>query len=99
MMLRIHLPFHLRGLAGATGEVELEPLELVTQRTILDALEAKYPQLRGTIREHGTLRRRAFIRFFACQQDVSNDDPDAPLPAAIAAGEEAFLVIGALSGG
>lgn len=98
-MPRVHLPFHLRNLAGVTGEVELEITGVVTQRSLLDALEARYPQLRGTIREHETLRRRAFIRFFACQQDVSNDDPDAPLPDAIASSAEAFLVIGALSGG
>ncbi|WP_254509828.1 hypothetical protein [Anatilimnocola floriformis] len=98
-MLRVHLPFHLRGLAGVTGEVELDVAEPITQRTLLTALEAKFPQLKGTIREHGTQRRRAFIRFFACQQDVSNEDPDAPLPAAVIAGEEPYMVIGALSGG
>ena len=86
-------------MAGVTGEVDLEIAEPVTQRTIVDALEAQFPQLRGTIRDHGTHKRRAFIRFFACQQDVSNEDPDAPLPAAIANGDETFLVIGALSGG
>jgi molybdopterin synthase sulfur carrier subunit len=99
VMPRVHLPFHLRNLAGVTGEVELEITGAVTQRSLLDALEARYPQLRGTIREHETLRRRAFIRFFACQQDVSNDDPDAPLPDAITSSAEPFLVIGALSGG
>lgn len=98
-MPRIHLPFHLRNMAGVAGEVELEIAGPITQRTILDALETKFPQLRGTIREHDTLRRRAFIRFFGCQRDLSHDDPDSPLPAAIASGEEAFLVIGALSGG
>jgi molybdopterin synthase sulfur carrier subunit len=98
-MPRVHLPFHLRNLAGVTGEVELEITGPVTQHSLLDALEARYPQLRGTIREHDTLRRRAFIRFFACQQDVSNDDPDAPLAAEIASSAEPFLVIGALSGG
>jgi len=97
--VRVHLPFHLRNLAGVTGEVELEVAELVTQRKIIDALEAQFPQLRGTIRDHNTQRRRAFIRFFACQQDVSNEDPDAPLPEVVAIGEEPFLVIGALSGG
>lgn len=98
-MPRVHLPFHLRNLAGVTGEVELEIAGPVSQRSLLDALETRYPQLRGTIRDHDTLRRRAFIRFFACQQDVSNDDVDAPLPAVIATGAEPFLVIGALSGG
>lgn len=98
-MVRVHLPFHLRGLAGVAAEVELDLPGAVTQRTIVDALEARFPQLRGTIRDHATLKRRAFIRFFACQQDVSNEDPDAPLPAAIASGDETFLVIGALSGG
>lgn len=98
-MIRVHLPFHLRALAKVNGEVELEVSGLVTQRAVLDALEEKFPQLRGTIREHDTHKRRAFIRFFACQQDVSNESPDAPLPEPIARGEEPFLVIGALSGG
>jgi molybdopterin synthase sulfur carrier subunit len=98
-MVRVHLPFHLRNLAKVNGEVELEVSGPVTQRAVLDALEEKFPQLRGTIREHDTHRRRAFIRFFACQQDVSNESPDAPLPEQIARGEEPFLVIGALSGG
>lgn len=98
-MPRVHLPFHLRNLAGVTGEVELEIAGPVTQRSLLDALEARYPQLRGTIREHDTFRRRAFIRFFACQQDISNDDSEALLPEAVATGAEPFLVIGALSGG
>jgi molybdopterin synthase sulfur carrier subunit len=98
-MIRVHLPYHLRNLAQVTGEVELEVSGPVTQRTVLDALEARFPQLRGTIREHDTLKRRAFIRFFACQQDVSNESPDSPLPEPVARGEEAFLVIGALSGG
>lgn len=98
-MPRVHLPFHLRNLAGVTGEVQLDVPDPVTQRSVLDALETKYPQLRGTIREHDTLKRRAFIRFFACQQDLSNESPDAPLPDSIARGDEPFLVIGALSGG
>jgi molybdopterin synthase sulfur carrier subunit len=98
-MPRVHLPFHLRNLAGVTGEVELKITGPVTQRSLLDALETRYPQLRGTIREHDTLRRRAFIRFFACQQDISNDDAEALLPEAVATGAEPFLVIGALSGG
>lgn len=97
--MRVHLPFHLRTLAGLTGEVELDVPGPVTQRSILDALEDKFPQLRGTIREHDTHKRRAFVRFFACNEDHSNDDPDSPLPEHIARGEEAFLVIGALAGG
>lgn len=98
-MIRVHLPFHLRALAKVDGEVELEVSGPVTQRVVLDALEEKFPQLRGTIRDHDTLKRRAFIRFFACQQDLSNDSPDSLLPEQIARGEEPFLVIGALSGG
>lgn len=98
-MLRIHLPFHLRTLAQVTGEVQLEIAGPITQRTILDALEEKFPQLRGTIRDHDSHLRRPFIRFFACQQDLSNDSPDAPLPEAIINGAEPFLIIGALAGG
>jgi hypothetical protein len=98
-MPRVHLPFHLRTLAKVTGEVELEISGPVTQRSILDALEARFPQLRGTIRDHDTHQRRPFIRFFACQRDLSNESPDAPLPEAIARGEETFLIIGALAGG
>ncbi len=96
---RIHLPFHLRTLAQVTGEVPLEMAGPITQRTILEALEARFPQLRGTIRDHDTHLRRPFIRFFACQQDLSNESPDAPLPEAIASGQEPFLIIGALAGG
>lgn len=98
-MIRVHLPYHLRTLAKVNGEVELAVSGPVTQRAVLDALEDKFPQLRGTLREHDSLRRRAFIRFFACQQDVSNESPDAALPEPIARGEEAFLIIGALAGG
>lgn len=98
-MPRVHLPFHLRTLAGVTGEVELEIAGTVTQRSILDSLEARFPQLRGTIRDHDSHRRRPFVRFFACQQDLSNDDVDAPLPEVIANGDEPFLIIGALAGG
>ncbi len=98
-MVRIVLPPHLRNLAQARGDVELEVAGPVTQRTVLDALEARYPMLRGTIREHGTLERRAFLRFFACQEDLSHESPDAPLPDAVASGEEPFIVIGAIAGG
>ena len=98
-MIRVILPFHLRTLARVTGEVQLEVASPVSVRTILDALEARYPMLRGTIRDHTTHQRRPFLRFFACEQDFSNDPPDTPLPGAIAKGEEPFLIIGALAGG
>lgn len=98
-MIRVIIPAHLRTLAGVTGEVMLDLAGPVTQRTILDALEARYPMLQGTIRDHVTKKRRAFVRFFACEEDLSNDPPDAPLPAPIAAGTEPFMVIGALAGG
>lgn len=98
-MIRVVLPAHLRNLAGTGGEVLLDVPPPVTQRSILDTLEARYPMLAGTIRDHGTLQRRAFVRFFACEEDVSHDSPDAPLPAAIASGAEPFLVIGAIAGG
>ena len=98
-MIRVQLPYHLRNLAGTGSEVELEVDAPVTQRAILDALEHRYPVLRGTIREHGTADRRPFVRFFACQEDLSHDDPDTELPAAVAAGEEPFMVIGAMAGG
>jgi sulfur-carrier protein len=98
-MIRVVLPAHLRVLARVPGEVALEIAEPATQRTVLDALEARYPQLRGTIREHGTLRRRPFVRFFACEQDLSHEPPDAPLPDAVARGEEPFLIVGAMAGG
>lgn len=98
-MIRVVLPHHLRTLAQIGKEVELELAGPVTQRSILDALEAKYPMLRGTIRDHTTKQRRAFIRFFACGQDLSHESPDAPLPDAIAAGTEPFRVVGAMAGG
>jgi sulfur-carrier protein len=99
MTVRVKLPAHLRKLAQVDGEVCLDLQEPVTQRTVLDALEARHPVLRGTIRDHGTLRRRAFVRFFACEQDLSHDEPDAPLPEEVAAGKEPFLVVGAMAGG
>jgi molybdopterin converting factor small subunit len=98
-MIRVVLPAHLRTLARVDGEVELRVNGEVTQRTVLDALEARYPVLRGTIRGHDGGPRRAFIRFFACEQDLSHDSPDAPLPAAVAAGTEPYLIVGAMAGG
>ena len=98
-MIRIELPAHLRTLARVKGEVTLDVVGRPTQRSVLDAIEAHYPMLRGTIRDHVTLQRRPFVRFFACEQDVSHDAPDAPLPAAVATGHEPFLVVGAMAGG
>ena len=98
-MIRVVIPAHLRTLAHADGEVKLEIKGRVTQRSVLDALEARYPMLRGTIRDHVTQERRPFLRFFACQEDLSHESPDAPLPAAVASGAEPFLVIGAIAGG
>jgi hypothetical protein len=98
-MIRVVLPYHLRTLAKVIGEVELEVPTPVTQRTLLDALEARYPTLQGTIRDHVTQRRRAFVRFFACEQDHSNDSPDEPLPEPVASGSEPYLIVGALAGG
>jgi hypothetical protein len=98
-MIRVVLPHHLRTLARTNGEVALEVAGPVTARAVLDALEARYPVLRGTIREHVTLKRRAFVRFFACERDVSHDSPDAPLPDAVATGEQPFVILGAMSGG
>jgi len=98
-MIRVQLPYHLRTLAKVSGEVELEVKEPVTQRTVLDALEARFPMLQGTIRDHVTKERRAFLRFFACEEDLSHESPDAPLPEVVAAGKEPFLVIGAIAGG
>jgi len=98
-MIRVVLPFHLRTLAHVGGEVTLEVAAPVTQRTVLDALEERYPMLRGTIRDHGTMQRRAFLRFFACQEDLSHESPDNPLPEAVASGKEPFIVIGAIAGG
>jgi len=99
MMIRVVLPAHLRTLARVDGEVKLDVKGEVTQRSVLDALEASYPTLRGTIRDHGTLKRRPFVRFFACEQDLSHESPDAPLPDAVAAGNEPFLIVGAMAGG
>ena len=98
-MIRVILPQHLRTLAQVQGEVELGVERPVTQRSVLDALEARYPMLRGTIRDHGTQQRRAFLRFFACQEDLSHESPDAPLPEAVANGKEPLLIIGAIAGG
>lgn len=98
-MIRVVLPFHLRAIAGVEGEVALEVVGPVTQRTVLDALEARYPSLRGTIRDHATGRRRPFVRFFACAEDLSHEPPDAPLPQAVASGSEPYLVVGAIAGG
>lgn len=98
-MIRVALPSHLRALARVDGDVLLEVPGEVTQRRVLEALEARHPVLRGAIRDHGTLRRRAFVRFFACEQDLSHESPDAPLPAAVAAGEEPFIIVGAIAGG
>jgi hypothetical protein len=97
--VRVILPQHLRTLAQVGSEVSIEIAGPATQRTVLDALEARYPMLRGTIREHGTLNRRAFLRFFACEEDLSHESPDAPLPEAVASGAEPFLIIGAIAGG
>ena len=98
-MIRVELPAHLRNLARVAGEVQLDIPGEVTQRAILDALEARYPALRGTIRDHVTQQRRPFVRFFACEEDLSHEPPDAPLPAAVASGEEPFLIVGAIAGG
>lgn len=98
-MIRIVLPPHLRTLAQVEDEVRLEVKGPVTQRSLLDALEASYPMLRGTIRAHDTQRRRAFMRFFACQRDLSHQSPDDPLPEAVSAGVEPFLIVGAIAGG
>jgi hypothetical protein len=98
-MVRVVLPFHLRTLAHAGAEVTLDINGPVTQCSILDALEAHYPMLRGAIRDHDTKQRRAFVRFFACEEDVSHNLPDAPLPEAVASGKEPFIVIGAIAGG
>jgi sulfur-carrier protein len=98
-MIRIELPAHLRNLARVPGEVTVDVQGRVTQRSVLDALEASYPVLRGTIRDHVTLQRRPFVRFFACEQDLSHELPDTPLPDAVASGAEPFLVVGAMAGG
>ena len=98
-MIRVVLPAHLRALARIDGEVELDVAGQVTQCSVLDALETRYPVLRGTIRDHDGGRRRAFIRFFACQQDLSHEQPDAPLPDQVAVGAEPYLIVGAMAGG
>jgi hypothetical protein len=98
-MIRVTLPSHLRALARVHGDVELQIDGLVTQRSVLDALEASYPMLRGTIRDHITRQRRPFLRFFACSEDLSHESPDAPLPEAVASGTEPLLILGAIAGG
>ena len=98
-MIRVELPAHLRTLARVDGEVTLEVKGQITQRSVLDALEERYPTLRGTIRDHVTQQRRAFVRFFACEQDLSHDSPDALLPEAVATGAEPLMVVGAIAGG
>ena len=98
-MIRVTLPPHLRKLAQIDGELRLEVEGRITQRAVLDALEARYPMLRGTIRDHVTHRRRAFVRFFACQEDLSHDAPDTPLPEVVAKGAEPFMIVGAIAGG
>ena len=98
-MIRVVLPYHLRTLANVGAEVALDVAAPVTQRSVLDALEARYPMLRGTIRDHGTLKRRPLLRFFACEEDLSHEPPDAPLPDKVASGTEPFWVVGAIAGG
>jgi molybdopterin synthase sulfur carrier subunit len=98
-MIRVILPHHLRTLAQVGAEVQLDVAAPVTQRSVLDALEARYPMLRGAIRDHITRQRRPFLRFFACEEDLSHESPDAPLPDAVASGAEPFIVIGAIAGG
>jgi molybdopterin synthase sulfur carrier subunit len=98
-MIRVELPAHLRTLASIRGEVTLDVVGPVTQKSVLDALEARYPMLQGTIRDHGTLKRRSFLRFFACEEDLSHEPPDALLPEAVANGKEPLLIIGAVAGG
>lgn len=98
-MIRIVIPQHLRTLAHVGAEVTLDVAAPVTQRSVLDALEARYPMLRGAIRDHGTLQRRPFLRFFACEEDLTHESPDAPLPAPVAEGKEPFIVLGAIAGG
>lgn len=98
-MIRVVLPFHLRNLARVNGEVELEVAAPVTIRSVVDALEARHPVLQGTIRDHGTLKRRPFVRFFACKEDLSLDPPETPLPDEVVSGKEPFLIVGAMAGG
>jgi hypothetical protein len=97
--IRVELPQHLRTLAHVGREVEIQVEGPVTQRSVLDALEERYPMLRGAIRDHGTLQRRAFLRFFACEEDLTHEPPDSRLPEAVASGKEPFLIIGAIAGG
>jgi sulfur-carrier protein len=98
-MIRVELPAHLRTLAQVNGEVKVDVVGRATLRSVLDAVEARYPMLRGTIRDHVTEQRRPFVRFFACEEDLSHDPPDTPLPDAVATGAEPFLIVGAMSGG
>jgi sulfur-carrier protein len=98
-MIRVALPYHLRQLAQITGEVQLAVERPITQRSVLDALESSYPMLRGTIRDHVTKKRNAYLRFYACEQDLSLESPDSPLPDAVAAGVQPYLIIGAIAGG
>ncbi len=98
-MIRVELPPHLQNLAGVSGKVEIQVEGTATQRSVIDAIEAAYPVLRGTIRDYVSQRRRPFVRFFACEQDLSHEPPDAPLPEAVARGEEPFLIVGAMAGG
>ena len=98
-MIRVVLPFHLKLMARIEGEVQVAVDGPVTQRSVLDALEASYPMLKGTIRDHQTQQRRAFLRFYACEQDLSHESPDAPLPSPVAEGKEPYLVVGAIAGG
>ncbi len=98
-MIRVVLPAHLRGLAHVSGEVELDIKGPATQRSVVDALEAKYPMLRGTVRDHVTQQRRPFLRFFACEEDLSHESPDALLPDAVVSGKEPLLIVGAIAGG
>jgi sulfur-carrier protein len=98
-VIRVRLPQHLRTLAGVGAEIELDVAEPVTQRAVIDAIEATYPMLGGTIRDRSTDRRRPFVRFFACEEDLSNEDPDEPLPDAVVQGREPYLIIGAMAGG
>ena len=98
-MIRVELPYHLRNLARVGSEVQVDVSGPITQRSVLDALEDRYPMLRGTIRDHVTLQRRPFLRFYACEQDLSHDAPDTPLPEPVVSGKEPFMVIGAIAGG
>ncbi len=98
-MIRVKLPYHLRNLAQVSGELSLEITGPITQRTVVDAIEARYPMLRGTIRDHATQQRRPFLRFYACERDLTHDGPDAPLPDDVASGKEPLFIIGAIAGG